>query len=140
MRYEDEVPRGKQITLNQFRLLPGSRIYRRLEGSLCYGIVREVGSANPEYVLGGSGAKDAGVEIWTEKERDECTAFIGGEHLPVRIRLKKSMWAVIECEVNVAKSDSRYGSWTETGTKRETLYTYDIEELFAKGDLVIVSR
>lgn len=129
MRYEDEVPKSEQISLSQFRLLPGSYIQKRLEGHLCEGIVSEVGSANPEYVLGGPDAEDAGVIKWTEQERDECAAFIDGGHLPVKIRLRKSMWAVIALFVPGFDNPLK-----------EVLYTYDVEELVKKGDLIITRR
>ncbi len=131
MKYEDEIPEAQQITLNQFRLLPGSRLRRRWGNDHYDAVVREVWSANPEYVLGGPDAKDAGIITWTEKGRTECEAFLGGEHQPVKIRLRKSMWAVIQLYL------PGYG---DSNPLKATLYTYDIEELVAKGDLIIVRR
>ena len=131
MKYEDEVPEAQQITLDKFRLLPGSRVRRRHQNDYYDGVVREVWSANPEYVLGGPEAKDAGVLKWTEAERNECQAFIGGGHAPVRMRLKKSMWAVLDVYLPGFSAERPH---------REILYTYDIEELYRKGDLIIVKE
>ena len=131
MKYEDEIPKAQQITLNQFRLLPGSRLKRRWGNDHYDAVVREVWSANPEYVLGGPEAKDAGVLKWTEAERNECQAFIGGGHAPVRMRLQKSMWAVLDIYLPVSSAKRPH---------REILYTYDIEELVKNGNLIVVQQ
>lgn len=127
MKYKDEVPKPKQIRLDQFRLLPGDIIRLRCADDYYNGVVREVWSANPEYVLGGPKAKDAGVVKWTEKERAECEAFLRGGHKPVKIRLKKSMWARVEL-------------YLPTGSGWMNLYTYDIEERHKKGELIIQQK
>lgn len=81
--------------MDKFPLLPGDGVDVRINGKWHYAVVIEVGCANPEYVLGGPGAKDAGVTRWTQGERKECEAFLHGGHRPVPIRLVKSMWAVL---------------------------------------------
>lgn len=129
MHYEDEVPRGQQITLDKFRLLPGSRIRRSWNHDYYDGVVREVWSANPEYVLGGPEAEDAGVIKWAQAEREECRAFIGGGHEPVRMRLKKSMWVVVDLYLP-----------SFPYPLKETLYTYDIEKLVKNKGILIACR
>lgn len=124
MKYKNEVPKSNQIRLNQFRLLPGDHIRLKHGNDHYDGIVREVWSANPEYVLGGPHAKDAGVIKWTGKERSECESFLRGGHRPVKIRLAQSIWAVIEL-------------YTPVKPTKLTLYTYDIEEKCRKGELII---
>ncbi|MFY9462524.1 MAG: hypothetical protein WAP51_05000 [Candidatus Sungiibacteriota bacterium] len=128
MKYKDEVPRKKQIRLNQFRLLPGDMVRMKYRNDYADGVVKEVWSANPEYVLNGPKAEDAGVIHWTnctKNERRDCEAFLRGGHRPVKIRLYKSMWAVIKL----------YPAATQPFTV--TLYTYDIEELCRKGEFII---
>ena len=131
MQYDSEVHEARQITLNQFRLLPGSRLRRRWGNDYYYAAVREVWSANPEFMLGEPDNEEGRAVRWTEKYRNDCSAFLGGGHLPVKIRLEKSMWAVIDV----------YLPGFDVGhPHREILYTYDIEMLVAKGDLIIISR
>ncbi len=111
MKYKSEIPKKDQITLNKFPLLPGNEVVMKLNGGSRIGTVTEVGSANPEYVLEGPNAKGAGIVKWNIKDRDDCESFLRGGHLPVKIRLKKSMWAVI-----------RFGK------HQKKLYTYEILE------------
>jgi len=61
MRYKSDVPKEKQIRLSQFRLFPGDRVLIKIRSVFYWGNVVEVCSANPEYVLGGAGAKGAGL-------------------------------------------------------------------------------
>lgn len=128
MRYRSEIPKNRQIRLNEFKLLPGDRICLYHRGVWRAGIVTLVGSANPEYVLGGPNAEGAGVITWEINAREDCKRFLASEHLPVPIRLKKSIWAVVE--LNPSKRGMRK-------TKR-ALYTYDIERMIKKGTLRIL--
>lgn len=131
MKYKDEVPKQQQITLDKFSLLPGDRVCMKYRNTFYNGRVKEVGSANPEYVLGGPDAPDAGVMRWTESERTACAAFLYGGHLPVKIRLKKSMWAVIEL-IEHEKIEHLLEKPIMV-----TLYTYDIVKRCHEKTLIL---
>ena len=133
MKYKSEVPKSEQIHLNEFPLLPGDRamLMDKEHAYYFYGIVREVGSANPEYVLRDRKKpmpKDAGVITWNENSRENCKQFLQGGHMPVAIRLKKSMWAVVEFTVETGK------------TPKKKLYTYDILKLKKDSKLLIIHK
>jgi hypothetical protein len=115
MKYKDEIDKDKQIRLNEFPVLPGDKVAIKKDSDRwrCL-VVKEVWSANPEYTLGGENAKDAGVISWNKKAREDCKAFLQLDHLPVKIRLKKSMWAII-------------------GKKK--YYTYELLRLIENGKL-----
>jgi len=132
MQYHDEVPNDQQISMDQFYLLPLDPVTLRYEGKDRLGLVREVGSANPEYVLHGPQAPDAGVVRWSWaslSERLACESFIKSGHPPTMLRLKRSMWAVVELIKPLGDP--------ETGMTILTiiLYTYEIEELRKNGFL-----
>lgn len=140
MEYRDQVPIQRQIAMNEFKLLPGSRVRGRFCDNVCKedctnclydGIVREVWCANPEYVLLGENAPDAGVILWTESERDECAAFLGGGHMPVKIRLYKSMWVKIEFLPRQDRPEYPLP---------QIPYTYEVEGLIRSGRLVVVQK
>ncbi|MDO8560923.1 MAG: hypothetical protein Q7R91_01770 [bacterium] len=129
------MPKSKQIRLDQFRLLPGDLVqlkHRESISSVAYinGIVEEVWLANPEYVLSGPKAKSAGVIRWKKHQRKECKEFLRGKgHRPVKIRLKKSAWAVMRADIPLDLS----GGGTFYFKTRLPLYTYDIEMLYKEG-------
>ena len=133
MKYKDEVPREKQVTLNRFLLLPGDRILIRHKKGLHLGRVVEVGATNPEYALWKAGrlkkkSKNSDVIVWKESDRAGCEKFFRGGHNPVRIRLKKSVWAVVEYSIYRGLSE-KLPVFT---TQRKKLYAYDIAKLTEK--------
>lgn len=142
-KYKDEVPRHEQIRMNQFRLLPGDQVRIQHQRSFHLGEVVEVGSANPEYMLwrqkktGGKKPEGAEVVRWKSHkkgDREACEQIVRlGGHLSVRLRLKKSMWAVIEILVPVGKHTPAFTH------RKKTLYTYDIEKLHREERLVILT-
>lgn len=131
MKYVDEVHKAQQITLNEFRFLPGSRLKRRWNNDYYDAVVREVWSANPEFVLGSPGDEEGRAVRWAEKDREDCNAFLRGGHLPVKIRLKKSMWAMIDVYLPGFSAERPH---------HEILYTYDIEEFVKNGNLIVVQQ
>lgn len=134
MKYKDEVPKTAQIALNLFRLLPGDSVLIRYKNALHHGRVVEVGSANPEYVLHSPRAKAAGIIRWRESERAECERFFRNSHSSMKIRLKRSVWAVVEIHIPQGLS----GHLLVSRTIRRKLYTYDIERLVKKCWLKII--
>lgn len=136
MDYKDEMPENKQITLDKFPLLPGDKISIKFKGVTQLSKVIEVGSANPEYVLGGPYAKGAAIKVWNIKQKRACIKFLKeGGHKLVKIRLKKSVWAIIE------KLDIYIDIDKKITIKKTPLriYTYEIIDLMKKGALSIIS-
>ena len=136
MKYKGDVPKKDQIRMSEFKLLPGDRVSFSLnEGANFYhGKVVEVGSANPEYVLEGPGTERAGMTSWNEDQRSDCENFIKGSPFPVK--LKKSMWAVVEYDVVYHTADFK----GLRGVGHLFLYTYDIEKMLKNDSLEILNR
>lgn len=130
MKYRSEVPKERQILTSQFPLLPGDLVIYKHSGHKDIASVAEVVAANPEYVLKGPGAKNAGAIRWTEDKRRDCENFLHKGHAPVPIRLKKSMWAVLEFSCSDGTRHNRTISFT-----RKRIYTYTIINLRANGRL-----
>ena len=142
MKYKSDVAEKNWVLIKDFRLLPGSTVYIRHRGSLHYGTVNEVGSANPEYVFGGPHVKGAGTTVWknTKKRRRECKKFFSGSHGKFPIKLQRSMWVTIVFTGVTHKRTCDVGYAFETGEIRRQLYTYEIEDLLGKGDLTVAKK
>lgn len=127
MEYKSQISEKRQIKIREFPLLPGDHMFLRYRNGVRKAIVTEVGCANPEYVLGNPGDSEARIFHWDPDERDACREFLHRAHEPVRMRLKKSMWATLEF-VMVRKKRGQ-----EKVTK--AFFTYEIMELFSSGKL-----
>lgn len=136
MKYKSDVPKKNQIRMSEFKLLPGDTVLYEYQKKVFYTAkVIEVGSANPEYVLGGPEAEGAGMVVWTENEREDCRNFLlGSERFPVR--LKKSMWAVIQ----YVEKSGLSGNVAVHEVSQKKLYTYDIERMIGDGSLEIIIK
>lgn len=131
MKYESDVPETEQINMRDFKILPGHLVKILHEESIYAGWVVEIWFANPEYILNGPDAENAGIVMFGMNEQHECKNFLNN-HINAKIKLKKSMWATIE----FLKPPPQGSSLCSIQTVK--LYAYDIEKMIKNGTLEIV--
>ena len=131
MKYKGDVPKSKQIVMNEFPAkcgLPGDTVFWKIgEFTFHKGVIQEVGSANPELIINGPDSKGAGKITFYENQREDCKNFLNAPHRTFPLKLQKSMWIVIKLQLNDAPVHL-------------TLYTYDILRLKKEEKLFVVPK
>ena len=72
-------------------------------------------------------------------EANECREFLSS-HMNAKVRLRKSMWAVITAFDKPSSSGRGYGALNPRLLKEFTLYTYDIEKMLKEDQLRILEE
>lgn len=135
------MPADELIKISQFKLLPGDRVLIKVKKTFYHGKVVEVGAGSAEHTLwlqaGRKGPKPKiGWTSWKEDGRKDAETWIRGQagHSSDQpLKLRKSMWAVVEYATPKMGSSSR-------DKKRKWLYAYDIEHMLKTDRLRIVGK